>query len=520
MVSIYLLNLILIIIIVVSIYIQREQFIESDISQNILTPDAMKSIVNKNQNIFYSPCEIVTGDGSRYRFQAVDKLLNWYAVPGKTNTCTVDMSSDELEPTVASCSTTNKVLYDPSVVQSINWDDTAETGKGCVITVKPNVSSAQLDDYIQRLPSYKKILGDSTSFVNAFTQTIQFIPVPKVYKIDIPKEFHSQLFRQQKENIARSVCFWVKLWTVSPDWRLLGSIGDGEWNERKPAIYMSPNDTWVHFTVNNDTSWQTTYNGGIRIGYDNAFVCCRVYKDVKTQQYKLSSRVVKVDNNGNETIEQQSTTISKYPILTEELDPRGTKIMKFGNGGNGGFAIWDWRIYPKALSDSDVNQIKELGKSKLGYTSINGQRMPMYFIAHAHMNQSYTNANAETKRTLILHRAPANQRFDDTANESFVQKCESKTIKYICVPREPDRIYRIDGLNRNVYGYWSMIYLTDVDNNGNPSGREISTKMLFNPDTKATGQDEYIKVIIGLTDLPVNFANGKWLSDIYPSISP
>lgn len=494
-------------------YLQKEHFDTIDLSQNMLTPSIMNSVVDLNTKTYFSPCDIVLSDGSKFRFQVGDKVLDWYAVPGNTSSCSVDVSNPELEAKASSCSSQNTALYDTSIVRSINWNDNGESGKTCVVSFKPDVTKAQMEAYLSRLPSFREILAQPGSYTNAFNQSIKLIPAGQMFKVNIPRSFHEQLYNQPINNMARTVCFWFKLWKIMPNWRLIASIGDGEWAERKPAIYVSPGDSWLHFTTLVNKEWQTYTNSPMKIGYDNCFVTCKIYKDVITQKYLMSSKVTRFDDNGNEYVDLQTTPLNDTPLLAESLNPNTNRFLKFGNssGDSGNFSIWDYRVYAKNLSDAELYSIKDSGKDKILYKSLSGMRVPKYYIVNTHMNRYYIN-------DMIVHPGNANSSHGMVGNDGFIKDVQSGQIKYICVPQEPQRIYKIQ-TTRFPWGSdsWFFIQLIDIDINGVPTNHPISAKMLFNPDNSDNWQFVFTKMVIGLKDIPENFTTGTWLSDIYPT---
>lgn len=500
---------IFLLVLIIGMLFHKESFVTSiNISSDLMSRDYYNSVVQKNAKNFYAPCDVMTQDGVNFRFQAADKQLSWYNVQDYPNTCSVDVSSTELKADTKSCSTDNKIIYDPSVVKEIQWDDNLESGKKCVVVFRKDVTSNKLEEYMKKLPSYKSILSSDTSYISAFNQSLQFLRWTAQKRVEIPAPFHDRFFKQPVDSMARTVCFWSKIWWVNSNWRLLGSVGHGDWWERKPAIYVAPNsDSWLHFTVNNtDTngSWQDVINSNMRMGFDNCFITCRIYK-ASDGKYKMTAKITKLSQDASEQVEQQTINIKGKPKLSD-LTEIGNRYMLFGNGPSG-FTMWDWRVYNRFVTDDELNAIKDHGKTKLSYKSIGGTRVPQYFTLNTHMNRDF--------QDMIIH--PVKDDFFALGNEYFTRQVEKGEVKYICVPSEKDRIYKIRKLQRNVYGYWTFLSLVDIDINGNPTNRSISPNMLYNSHNSDRWQHSFVKMVIGLKELPINFTSKTWLSEIYPN---
>ena len=500
----------LIFITIFSLFVKKEAFAANDISINLMSPQGLSAVVSRNQDIYYSPCDVVTKEGVRYRFQAGDKPLNWYAVKGVPNACSVEVQSDDVSSAEGSCTTANTTIYDPNIVQAVNWDDSTIAGKRCTVTFKSNLTSSQLDSYLTSLPSFQLAMQDDNAYVNVFNQSINFVNSQK--KVDIPSPFVDKMLTQSPANMARTVCFWAKLWWTSADWRLLGSVGQGEWWERKPAIYVSNNnDTWLQFAVTNtDPSFQNTINGGLRIGYNNCFVTCRIYLDTASNSYKMTSKYTMIDSNCVESVDAQTVGVDSLPKLIDSLEV-ANRYMLFGSG-NCGFSIWNWRLYSRYLTDVELNSLKDSGKTQLSYLSGSGQIIPKYYLIDAHMDSN------DSENFIIF---PAPQFVNNSIhNEQFTRDMEQGVVNYICTAVEPDRIYKLVSVQRNVYGYWTYISLADVDEKGVPTGKPVSQAMLYDIDTPNGYGYTYKKLVIGLSALPINFKTTRWLSPIYPTKTP
>lgn len=503
-------------VLIIGMLFHRESFtIINDISTNLMTPAYYESIIHDNQKKYFEPCDVATTDGVNFRFQASDSMLSWYAAKETPNSCSVDISSDEIDTNAQSCTTENKLVYDPTVVQDIHWDDNMKSGKRCVVVFRKDVSSSKLEEYLQKLPSYKKVLSNDGSYISVFNQSIQLFYTGVQKKVDIPNGFHNRFFKQPADDMSRTVCFWCKLWWLSDEWRLLGSVGHGEWWERKPAIYLAGGwDSWLHFTINNtDDSWQDYVNSSMKLDYDNCFVSCRIYK-ANDGKYKMTIKMTKLSQDGQEQVEQQTIQITGKPKLSD-ITEIGNRYMMFGGGtgndGGGGFSMWDWRVYNKFVTDSELNDIKDKGKTKICYKSMGNSRVPQYFLLNTHMNKDVVS-------DLIIH--PEKTTWNSLGNEYFTQQIEKGNIKYLCVPYERDRIYKITKITKNVHNYWTFITLSDIDVKGNSTNRSISANMLYNPNNNNKSQQSFQKIVIGLKELPNDFTNGTWLSEIYPSDVP
>jgi hypothetical protein len=237
------------------------------------------------------------------------------------------------------------------------------------------------------------------------------------------------------------------------------------------------------------------------------FINCRVYKD-PASGYVMKSRYTVMSDRGEEQNYNGTKVIAGQPKFVDSLEI-GNKYMLFGNnsGGNG-FTLWDWRVYPRFVNDAELDTIKTAGKNKIGYMSANGLIIPRYFLLDVYMNRGIPT-------DLVIH--PTSDPENRIHNESFTAQAEQKQITYICVPSQPDRIYKIKEVSRRVEGYWTYLTLVDVDENGQETQLPISTEMLFNSENTDFWQYSFQKVVLGLTTLPLNFKNKSWLSSIYPT---
>jgi hypothetical protein len=218
--------------------------------------------------------------------------------------------------------------------------------------------------------------------------------------------------------------------------------------------------------------------------------------------------ITRLSNTGQQSTVTEIVPINTLPKLIDEIEDSG-KFLKFGNAYGGGFSIWDYRLYPSNIDDDELKIVRDFGIQNLSYKSISGLKVPQYFLLRTHMNR-YINR-------LILHPDSINASYESIGNETFIQQCRDKFIKYLCIPQEPEKIYQIKTFTEGYRDYWVIIELVDINQDGTVSNRPTSPKMLYNIDNPSTWQLEFVKVVIGLPDIPVDFTSGKWLPDIYPN---
>lgn len=148
---------------------KREHF--GDVGETILTDKAQDSINLDNQERNNTPCVIKTRSGWNFEFKAEDRQLGWYEVPGKPNTCAIDLSGGDLNDNFENCSQQNTTLYNPQVVKSIYWNDSPDT-KRCEIVFKDRPGEEEMEKYLENQNSYKTYTDCQQAFrdVSRLTQ--------------------------------------------------------------------------------------------------------------------------------------------------------------------------------------------------------------------------------------------------------------------------------------------------------------------------------------------------------------
>lgn len=151
----HLLIVLLLTIIVTSLCFKPEHF-ASDVSYAILTDSAKSAMTTMNAKKYNQACVLKTKDGRMFSFNAYNHPLDWYANPNKANSCTLDVTSDDINGDMKECSMNNAKLG-KDIVANIYTDDAVDSSNRCVIDFKPDVTYEQLDAYQRGLDSYKGI---------------------------------------------------------------------------------------------------------------------------------------------------------------------------------------------------------------------------------------------------------------------------------------------------------------------------------------------------------------------------
>ena len=148
---------VLCLIVIVALTLPSVQEKYTDIASNLLTTEANREVSDKVQNENNQFCEITTNTNNKFQFKVENVMLDWFKVPNKPNTCSVELGSDDIDNRVDNCSKTNTILYDPTLVKDIYYDDNLQGIKRCVVQFKDNPSQTEMQTYLKKQKSYQNI---------------------------------------------------------------------------------------------------------------------------------------------------------------------------------------------------------------------------------------------------------------------------------------------------------------------------------------------------------------------------
>lgn len=171
---------------VVSIY-QRESF--TNVADNILTQTANVAITQEDAMKNNMPCTLKTNNGTNFQFKVENVLLDWFSVPNQPNTCSLDLSGDDLNDDPSACSMKNQLLSDglSGLVKKVYWNDFL-ANKRCEVTFEPNPSQTQMTAYMKKQKSYTQLTECKAAIKEAVALREQKAALEKALDVSLQKE--------------------------------------------------------------------------------------------------------------------------------------------------------------------------------------------------------------------------------------------------------------------------------------------------------------------------------------------
>lgn len=169
--SILVILMLFLIVILLSWYAYIHHRIESFAIDDEVLNSTMFALWNReNTRVNNTPCSVPLQNNGRFRFQVGDKLLGWFSVPDDPLTCAVDVSSIDIDNNANNCTAANPVLNDRQVVEKVYFND-FDTNKRCEIKFKPNLTSQQMTQFMQKQKSFQDIASHQQALRQVFELT-------------------------------------------------------------------------------------------------------------------------------------------------------------------------------------------------------------------------------------------------------------------------------------------------------------------------------------------------------------
>ena len=148
--------ILLLVIIIMSLYgfMRIEHF--THVGGDMLSPLVYDELNQNNAIRNNTPCTIPTSDGNKFQFKVADTQLEWFAIPGQSQICSLDLGSPDVDNIPSNCSKDNQVLYDPNVIDEVYWNDLPDV-KRCEVKFKENLNTPQMMSYFEKQRSFKTV---------------------------------------------------------------------------------------------------------------------------------------------------------------------------------------------------------------------------------------------------------------------------------------------------------------------------------------------------------------------------
>jgi hypothetical protein len=169
--SILVITMLVLIVILLSWYAYIHHHIENYINNDEVLNSNMYTIWNnENTRMNNSYCTVPLQNNGRFRFQVGDKMLDWFGVPDDPQTCAIDVSSLDIGNNAANCSSGNPILNDPKIVDKVYFND-FDTNKRCEVKFKRNLTSQQMNQYMQKQRSFQEAASHQQALRQVFELT-------------------------------------------------------------------------------------------------------------------------------------------------------------------------------------------------------------------------------------------------------------------------------------------------------------------------------------------------------------